>query len=224
MKLPITERFISINGEGKKAGELSYFVRFAGCNLKCSYCDTPWSQCPESHTELLPVSQITEILASSGISNVTLTGGEPLLQPLLPSLVSSLIANGHDVEIETNGSVAIEPLAALRKPGTDRLSITMDYKLPDSNMEGLMHLENLNVLDKYDSVKFVASSPADLAKALEIIEHHDLTNRTTVYFSPVAGRIEAAEVVAFLKEKQLNRVKLQLQLHKFIWNPNERGV
>ena len=151
---------------------------------------------------------------------MTLTGGEPLLQPGIDELITALGALGYRVEIETNGSVSLQPFASL----SFRPCFTMDYKLPGSGMEQTMLPENFSLLRSRDAVKFVAGSRADLERALEIIRKYGLIDRCTVFFSPVFGSIEPAEIVEFLKEHTLNGVRLQLQLHKFIWDPLQRGV
>ena len=126
---------------------------------------------------------------------------------------------GIDVEIETNGSVPIAPVA--EKCGV-RPEFTMDYKLPSSGMESRMCLENLPQLKDSDTLKFVCASREDLERAAEVLEEYKPVCK--VYLSPVFGRIEPKDMVEFMKEKKLGRVNLQLQLHKFIWDPNERGV
>ena len=220
MRYPVVEKFVSINGEGQKAGELAVFIRFRGCNLNCSYCDTKWANSADAEAELMSAEEIAEYVTSTGVKNVTLTGGEPLLQPELHKLIELLISSGHSVEIETNGSIAIEKLAA----GKYRPSFTLDYKLPDSGMEAAMLTENYAFLTEIDTVKFVSGSMSDLERAVHIIKEFDLINRCRVYISPVFGRIEPAEIVDFMAAEKLNGVRLQLQLHKFIWHPDKRGV
>ena len=124
------------------------------------------------------------------------------------------------VEIETNGSADISVCDGI----LPRPSVTLDYKLPSSGMEKHMLMSNYDRLTKNDTVKFVAGSHDDLEKALEVIKKYDLTNKCHVYFSPVFGKIEPAEMVDFILEHKLNGVNFQLQLHKFIWDPNKRGV
>ncbi len=215
-KYPVVEKFVSINGEGFRAGELAVFVRFKGCNLRCSYCDTKWAYDNNAPCEYLDSNDICDF--AEGIVNVTLTGGEPMLQDLTEVCIQ-LCGRGHRVEIETNGSVSIAPLRDI-----DGVSFTMDHKLPASGMEDKMCLENYKYLCRSDTVKFVAGSIADLERAHEIINKYDLTNTCHVYFSPVFGQITAEEIVDFMKERRLNDVRLQLQLHKYIWSPEERGV
>lgn len=217
---PVAEKFVSINGEGKRAGELAVFIRFRKCNLRCSYCDTMWANSDDCKAEMLSAEEITEYVINTGVKNVTLTGGEPLLQSDIYYLIEMLMKNSLRVEIETNGSILINELSKKEY----RPDFTLDYKLPSSNMENLMLTENYNYLTKNDVVKFVAGSISDLEKAVEIIEKFSLTEKCGVYFSAVFGKISPAEIVEFLKEKKLNNVRLQLQLHKFIWSPDRKGV
>ena len=213
---PIVEKFLSINGEGLRAGELAVFIRFKSCNLRCSYCDTKWAYENDAECEYLTDDDICSF--AQGITNITLTGGEPMLNDIV-SLCKRLTSCGHRVEIETNGSIMIAPLC-----GIDGVTFTMDYKLPSSGVEGSMCLENFGHLRACDTVKFVAGTDEDLIRAHEIINRYDLTNVCNVYFSPVFGKITALRIVEFMKEKRLNDVRVQLQLHKYIWNPEERGV
>lgn len=217
---PVAEKFVSINGEGKRAGELAVFIRFRGCNLKCSYCDTMWANSGDCPVEMMSAEDIVSYINEEGVTNVTLTGGEPLLQENIEILIEKLMKNGHNVEIETNGSISIKNLSESRY----RPHFTIDYKLPSSDMENFMLTENYNYLTKSDVVKFVAGNLADLKKTAEIIEKFSLTEKCLVYISPVFSKINPDGIVEFMKLKHLNKVRLQLQLHKFIWNPDERGV
>ncbi len=220
MIYPVAERFVSINGEGRKAGELAVFIRFRKCNLNCSYCDTKWANTEDCPAEMLSAEQIAGYVYGTGVKNVTLTGGEPLLQENLGELIDILMEQGNSVEIETNGSISIAELSRRE----NRPSFTLDYKLPDSNMERAMDLGNYNYIRQNDTVKFVARSISDLETAVKIIEKYELLKKCSVYISPVFNRINPADIVDFMKKNNLNGVKLQLQLHKFIWNPEERGV
>jgi 7-carboxy-7-deazaguanine synthase len=262
----VAEKFISINGEGTRAGELAVFVRFTGCNLRCSYCDTMWANEPGCPYEEMSPAQICDYVRSKGIANVTLTGGEPLLQKEMGELIVRLIREcGVRVEIETNGSVDLRPFAELSggqsegqpveqrgeqsegqpveqrgeqsggqsegqpierrggQPG-GRPIFTMDYKLPSSGFEDRMITENFRVLQAEDTVKFVSGSRQDLERAAQIIEEYGLLERCHVYFSPVFGKIEPAEIVDFMLERKMNRARIQIQMHKVIWDPDERGV
>ncbi|MCH5194643.1 MAG: putative 7-carboxy-7-deazaguanine synthase QueE [Oscillospiraceae bacterium] len=217
----IAEAFSSINGEGRKAGQLSFFIRFTGCNLDCSYCDTKWANLPDSPFTVMTDTEIIEKILDSGITNITVTGGEPLIQKDIIPLLEGLIKIGRQVEIETNGAADIEPVI---KMGAVRPSLTMDYKLPSSGMEKHMLLSNFELLDSRDTVKFVSGSIEDLERGLEIISRYELTEICPVYLSPVFGKISPQDIVNFMLEKKLNGVNLQLQLHKYIWDPNKRGV
>lgn len=216
----VAEKFVSINGEGVRAGELAVFIRFAGCNLKCGYCDTKWANAVDAPAEKMGSKDILEYILSTGVKNVTLTGGEPLLRQEMGELIDTLMSAGLRVEIETNGSIHLREFA----DRVYRPVFTMDYKLPSSGMEEYMCSDNFGCLEKHDTVKFVSGSMEDLERAVEVIESHHLTERCHVYISPVFGKIEPADIVEFMKEKKLNDVRLQLQLHKFIWDPDKKGV
>lgn len=217
----VVETFISINGEGQHAGELALFIRFAGCNLNCNYCDTRWANQPDVVYQEMTETEIKALVADSGVRNVTLTGGEPLLQPGMYQLLET-VGSLPDIriEIETNGSVDIGPyMTLIRRP-----AFTLDYKLPGSGMEAGMNTENYRYLTKEDTVKFVISDKADLTRARKIIEQYQLEGRCGIYYSPVFGRIRPAEIVDDMIEHRLNGVHMQLQMHKFIWDPEQRGV
>ncbi len=216
----VAEKFVSINGEGVRAGELAVFIRFAGCNLKCGYCDTKWANAVDAPAEKMESKDILDYILSTGVKNVTLTGGEPLLRQEMGELIDTLMSAGLRVEIETNGSIHLREFA----DRVYRPVFTMDYKLPSSGMEEYMCSDNFGCLEKHDTVKFVSGSMEDLERAVEVIESHHLTERCHVYISPVFGKIEPADIVEFMKEKKLNDVRLQLQLHKFIWDPDKKGV
>lgn len=220
MSFPVVEKFVSINGESQRAGELAVFIRFRKCNLCCSYCDTKWANSNDAPAEIMTAAEIAEYVSSTCVTNVTLTGGEPLLQEHISELTDMLISSGHRVEIETNGSVSIAELAASEY----RPAFTLDYKLPGSGMEEHMLTDNYRYLTAQDTVKFVSGSMNDLERAAEIIGRYSLTDRCSVYISPVFGQIEPADIVEFMKDNRMNGVRLQLQLHKFIWQPDKRGV
>lgn len=221
IKFRVAEQFTSINGEGTRAGKLAVFVRLCGCNLHCSYCDTQWANQTDVSYTLQTAKEIVQAILQTGIRNVTLTGGEPLLTPHVETLIAAITAEPSlSLEIETNGSIPLHPFAAIQP----RPIFTMDYKLPFSGMESQMQLKNLALLQPQDTVKFVVGSHADLERGAALIEQYHLTNRCHVYFSPVFDAIDPKEIVQFLIQKQLNGVRLQLQLHKYIWDPQERGV
>lgn len=218
--MKVAEKFISINGEGTRAGELSVFVRFQGCNLRCSYCDTSWAYKADCPYEDMTPDQIVEYVLSTGIYNVTLTGGEPLLAQGIAELIEKLLAQPKiRVEIETNGAVDLRPFCTPVRP-----VFTMDYKLPSSGWEQAMKVENFAILEQQDTVKFVCGSQEDLQRAWDIIREYRLTARCHVYLSPVFGSIEPVDMVTFMETHRMNDVRLQIQIHKVIWDPEKRGV
>lgn len=221
-KYKVAEIFTSINGEGSRAGELAIFIRLCGCNLRCSYCDTMWANFEIAPHREMSAEEIKNYVLKSKVKNITLTGGEPLAAPYVKELITCLAKETHlSIEIETNGSVNIGEFAIAK----NRPIFTIDYKLPSSGMENKMCItDNLPFIEKKDCMKFVAGSEEDLLKAAEIIEKYDLTKKCHVYLSPVFGKIDPAFMVEFMKKKNLNNVKLQLQLHKFIWDPEKKGV
>lgn len=231
--MPVAERFVSINGEGACAGKLAAFIRFTGCNLRCGYCDTMWANAPGAAAQGETPQQLVAWVREAGVECVTLTGGEPVLQPLLPQLVELLLGElgptgcGLRVEIETNGAADLGELAALRArignaaPG--RLSFTVDWKLPSSGMEQQMLPANFRLLDARDTVKFVCGQ-GDLPRVLEVARQLDLPGRVPVYLSPCFGDIEPARIVEFMQENRMTWATAQVQLHKVIWPDVERGV
>ena len=220
----VIEKFISVDGEGPTAGELATFIRFQGCNLRCSYCDTKYSWDEESinNVEILSAEEIYDYIKSTKVKNVTLTGGEPLIQKNISSLLE-LLNNDKDlvVHIETNGSINIKEF----KDKYKNIIFILDYKSPSSNMMKQMDKENFDLIDKKDMYKFVIGSKEDINKALEIIKLYKLQNKCLVYFSPVFdSSLTMEEIVDFMKENNLNNVRLQVQLHKIIWDKEVRGV
>ena len=216
----VAEIFLSINGEGRRAGQLACFVRFTGCNLVCTYCDTMWANVPDAPHTAMTVHEIVERVKTTGAKNVTVTGGEPLLQENLSELLQILHEEGFFVEIETAGAESIEPYA----DAPWRPSFTLDYKLPGSGMESYMYGKNFEIADRRDTVKFVCGSIEDMMRAREVCARYGLEERTHVYLSPVFGRIAPVDMVNYMAETFWTGVTLQLQMHKFIWDPNARGV
>ncbi|MCQ2363982.1 MAG: radical SAM protein [Akkermansia sp.] len=220
--LVVNEIFVSIDGEGKTAGMLTTFVRLAGCNLRCAWCDTAYALKKEQGTPMA----VSDVVAAVTTRSVTLTGGEPLEQSAAPELVRQLMAKGIDVNVETNGSRDTAPLLALPQADS-HLIITLDWKLPASRMEAQMHRPSFAALREQDVLKFVVASVADLERAYAVLD--ELQPRSLVYFSPVFGAIEPVVLVNALRSRHesghdVSRLRVQLQLHKIIWHPEERGV
>ena len=225
----VAEIFTSVNGEGMCVGELAVFVRFCGCNLRCNYCDTMWANEPDCTYESMTDDEILQKILQEGIKNVTLTGGEPLLQPQIDVLIQKLIQYKDGllrIEIETNGSVDISRFIMKDDKGVYyiRPVFTMDYKLRGSGMESGMSIGNFNYLCKNDTVKFVVSDEEDLERAYEISKRYHLNGKCNLILSPVFGRIEPERIVDFMKQKKWNDARMQLQIHKIIWDPDQKGV
>ena len=210
----VSEIFDSIEGEGKRTGYMTVFVRLSGCNLRCSYCDTKYAQVRGQEDTVMSEDELIKKIKTYPWKRVTLTGGEPLLHDV-ESLVNKLSVYGYEVNIETNGAV---PLLRNRP-----LSVfyTMDWKCPSSGENSKMLEINLKRLSRNDVLKFVVGSKEDLEEAKKIISN---CYAPLIYISPVFNEIEPVEIVNFIKENKLQRACMQIQLHKVIWDPNERGV
>lgn len=219
-KYKVVEKFSSINGEGKYAGKLAVFIRFKGCNLDCNYCDTTWANEKNAPYDELTEVQILDYIKKSRINHVTITGGEPLLQRNMYELLAYITNYDKNiiVEIETNGSIDIKPFIM------NNVEFTLDYKLEGSGVKIAMNVANYAHLSQNDTVKFVCSSIKDLREAKEIMDTYNLYEKCHIYISPVFDRIEPCDIVDFMVNENINNARLQLQLHKFIWNPDERGV
>lgn len=216
----VNEIFKSIDGEGLRTGELTTFIRLAGCNLRCSYCDTCYALKNSNGTEM-SVDEIVKKAKKMDYRNITLTGGEPLIHKDVDDLISKLCENGFYVNIETNGSVPIDKYILNKN-----ILITMDYKVPSSGVEKSMNLSNLEKLRENDVLKFVIGK-GDFERVEQVIKNHSI--KSYIYLSPVFGEIEPVELVDFMKNMHIkgidmSKMRVQVQLHKIIWNPNERGV
>lgn len=212
----VVEIFKSIEGEGKRAGLPATFIRLYGCNLNCSYCDTRYG-CEGGDYEVLTIPEILDRVKDLNCKNVTITGGEPLLHGDINELISVLLKRNYWINIETNGSLEINHLSC-----DSRCFVTMDYKCPSSGMESSMWLNNIDLLDFEDVLKFVVGTQEDLDSAYDIIKKFN--PEAQIYFSPVFGKMNPEKIVDFIISKGLNNCKVQLQLHKIIWDPNKRGV
>lgn len=169
----------------------------------------------------MSLEELYNKVVESGIKNITITGGEPLLQENIGEFLKKLGENlDLNIEIETNGSINLKRFSEIKNSP----SFTMDYKLPSSNMEKYMDLDNFRYLTEKDTVKFVAGDIKDLEKAREVIEKYSLVGKCAVYISPVFGKIELSSIVEFMKKYKLNGVNMQLQMHKIIWDPEAKGV
>ena len=216
----ITEIFSSIQGESTWAGQPCIFVRLTGCNLRCRWCDTEYAFHGGERKSVEEVlAQISALSGQNGrrIKLVELTGGEPMLQTEIYSLIEKLLAEEFTVLVETSGERYLGdlPKAAVK---------IMDIKCPGSGEGGTLHRENLAVLDQKDEVKFVIADENDFLWAREFLLKNQLHERVrAVNFSPVFGELKAAQLSEWVLRDRLP-VRVNLQLHKFIWDPDTRGV
>ncbi|MDF1554417.1 MAG: radical SAM protein [Deferrisomatales bacterium] len=213
--LRVSEIFDSIQGESHWAGYPCTFLRLAGCNLDCVWCDTRFARDPRAGAEW-NVEVLAAEARNRALPTVEVTGGEPLLQPAAPELLAALLAGGQRVLLETNGSLPLDAVPA-------GVHIVMDLKPPGSGMAEHNRWANLGRLRPGDEVKIVCRDRADYAWARGVIGEYCLLRRTRVSLSAVAGELEAQELAAWLLEDRLD-VRLQLQLHKVLWPEQERGV
>lgn len=216
--LKINELFASIQGESTYAGRLCFFVRLCGCNLGCSYCDTMYAHTLQAgnYTEMT-FAQIRAEIEKSNIKLVELTGGEPLMQQNCAAFVDYLLDNGYEVMMETNGSLDISVI-------DKRVKRVLDCKLPSSGMSDSNLYNNYQYLTARDEVKFVMGSRGDYEFACDIIERYDLAAKTqNLLFSPIFGALEPAQIVEWMLADNV-KARFQLQMHKFIWDKDTRGV
>jgi 7-carboxy-7-deazaguanine synthase len=211
--LKVYEIFASIQGESSWAGLACTFVRLAGCPLDCRWCDTVYAKSGGQDMEL---SAILDQAAALGHDLVEVTGGEPLSQAGTPALLSALCDSGYTVLLETNGCEDISGL-------DQRVHVIMDIKCPSSGMAERTRWQNLEVLKPTDEVKLVLADRADYEYARQVINEHDLAGRCGVLLSTVHGQLEPRLAVEWLLADKLP-VRFQLQLHKYIWPPDTRGV
>lgn len=210
----ISEIFESINGESVYSGLRTVFIRTFGCDLRCSYCDSMYAVEGEDYIEM-SVSEVLEAVKAFDCNRVTLTGGEPLLQKDVSTLIERLVGDDYQVEIETNGANVICDYVRDKN-----VTITMDWKCPSSGMLDRMYEGNLYTLRTKDVLKCVVGSTSDLDEMKRI---SDLTE-AQIYVSPIFGQIELEDIANYLIDNKLDDVRLQLQLHKIVWDPDKRGV
>ena len=209
--MKVSELFYSLQGEGKEAGRPTSFIRTAGCNLHCTYCDTTYAY---TGGKTMTIDEILRDLDQYPTRLCCLTGGEPLLQPDAETLVSALILNGYHVSVETNGSLIIQPLIH-----HDDLIISMDIKCPSSGMTDRMKLENLDMLRATDQLKFIITDKHDYDFAKDLLlRHHPACE---VFFQPVWGT-DPTKLAGWILADGLP-VRLGIQLHKILWG-NRRGT
>ncbi|WP_309474811.1 radical SAM protein [Dissulfurirhabdus thermomarina] len=208
----VAETFTSLQGEGTAAGRPCFFIRMAGCNLRCTYCDTAYAW---EGGETIPPGGLVGRWRESGVPLVEVTGGEPLLQPETPELLGRLLAAGAEVLLETNGSLPLDPVP----PG---VTCIVDRKTPGSGVAGAWRPENLARLRAGDQVKFVLTGRADYDWAVAELGGWRLPPGVEVLFSPAWGRLAPADLAEWILADRLP-VRFQLQLHKLLWG-DRQGV
>jgi 7-carboxy-7-deazaguanine synthase len=212
--LTVFEIYPSIQGESTHAGRPCVFVRLAACDLRCTWCDTPYAF---TGGKKMSVDDVLARVAELDCRVVELTGGEPLLQKDAIPLMARLLDAGHEVLLETGGHLSIADVP-------ERVVKIVDVKCPASGEASKMHWPNLDRLRPHDEVKCVIQDRADYEYARDVVAKHGLTAKVAaVHFSPVHGVLDPKTLAAWILEDHLE-VRLQLQLHKYIWSPETRGV
>lgn len=213
-ELLVHEIYLSVQGESTFAGLPCVFVRTSVCDSRCKWCDTPHAF--NQGTRVARAAALAKAL-SFGCPLVELTGGEPLLQPDVLPLMTELCDAGKTVLLETSGAHDVGVV-------DPRVHVIMDLKCPDSGESHRNRWANLDVLKPSDQIKFVISSRADWDWTATVIRTHKLDERFACLVSCVFSSVKPVELVGWLLESGLHRVRMQLQMHKYIWDPAARGV
>lgn len=211
--IKVNELFRSIQGESTCAGLPTTFIRTAGCNLRCIWCDTRYAY--EDGTGMM-ITDIIKKVKGLECNLVEITGGEPLLQDGIPELARQLLDNGFRLMVETNGSIDIGLIDR-------RAIIVMDVKCPGSGMSEMMRWGNLEILGKDDQVKFVIADRGDYLWTVDILNRYRHLKDLTILLSPAFGILQPEDLALWILEDNLG-VRLQLQLHKYIWGRAMKGV
>jgi 7-carboxy-7-deazaguanine synthase len=212
-RLRVNEIFYSLQGESTRAGWPCVLVRLTGCQMRCSWCDSTYSFHEGSWMSL---GEVLDAVAAFDCPLVEVTGGEPLLQPATRPLLAALADRGHEVLLETGGGLDVG--------GVDpRVRRIVDIKCPASGEAANNRWANLELLTGRDEVKFVLADEADYVWAKAVVAEHRLAERCSVHLSPVHGRLDATELAEWVLRDRL-RARVQLQLHKLLWDPSRRGV
>lgn len=211
----IVEMYRSIQGESSYSGRPCTFVRTAGCSLRCSYCDTEYALSFKSGEEQ-PLESIIAQIQQLGIDLVEITGGEPLEEPNTPELCQRLLDQGATVLIETSGAFSIDVLPR-------QVIKIMDIKTPSSRMARRNHWGNLKRLSERDELKFVIANREDYDWSVNVCREQGLFGKQIIHFSPSFGVLESIELAQWILEDRID-ARLQLQLHKYVWAPDAKGV
>jgi 7-carboxy-7-deazaguanine synthase len=211
--LTVNEVFLSIQGEGTRAGRPCVFVRLTGCPLRCAWCDTAYAfHQGEPRTEDAVIAEVSR----HACRLVQVTGGEPLSQPAAFPFVARLLDAGFEVLVETSGHVLIEAL-------DPRAVAILDVKAPGSGESHRMEWRNLELLKPRDEVKFVIADRGDYEWSRDLVREKGLPGRCPVLFSPVHGVLDPGVLARWILEDGLE-ARLQVQLHKYLWPGVERGI
>ncbi len=211
--MKINEIFLSIQGESTYAGRPCLFIRTTGCNLRCAYCDTEYAFYDGKD---MSIDELCSVVKKSGVRLVEITGGEPLIQKDINDLVKVLLKNNYEVLIETSGSLNIDII--------DRRAVRiMDMKCPSSGMESKNDYTNIEKLTPQDEIKFVIENREDYDWSMGIVEKYNLNNKLSILMSPVFDKIEPETLANWILSDKKN-VRMQLQMHKYIWGPEVTGV
>ena len=211
--LKVNEIYHSIQGESSKSGLPCVFVRLTYCNLRCAYCDTEYAF---YDGEDKSIEEIINEVKKYNCKLVEVTGGEPLVQDETLNLMERLCNEGFEVMLETGGSLPIKDI-------DERVLIIMDLKCPSSKMEKKNLYENIDYLKPKDEMKFVIGNREDYDWSKEIISKYDLKDKSEILFAVVFGELEPVSLVNWIIEDKLD-VRYQLQMHKYIWHPETKGV
>ena len=211
--LVINEIFHSIQGESSHMGRPCVFIRLTYCNIRCSYCDTAYAFYEGKE---MSIEAIVELVRGYQCQLVEVTGGEPLFQSNVHELMTKLCDEGFEVLLETGGSLEIGCVDS-------RVKRIVDFKCPSSNMMKKNLWTNVNFLKPDDEVKFVIGNREDYDWAKEMIKMYRLLDRCPVLLSVIFGVLEPVELARWILDDNLN-VRFQLQMHKYIWNPETKGV
>lgn len=225
----VVEIFDSIDGEGIRAGMPVSFIRLAGCNLRCSYCDTLYAlfgeKEPCEYTEMSTEEIVSRM--NTLYKRATLTGGEPLINENASELVNALTAAGFEVNIETNGAVDINAFSE-KLTDRERVFFTVDYKTPSSGESEKMLFSNYTRLRGCDVIKFVVGDSRDTDAMLALLKKTEPfyeKEKPHIFIGTVFGSMENSELCSILlREPLLRDARIQLQLHKYIWEPDKKGV
>jgi len=217
LQFSISEIFYSIQGEGLRAGLRCVFIRLQGCKLRCSWCDTPYALDHRKPEYTMSGLDIIDEVKKYNCNFIEFTGGEPLEQHDIFPLMRWFCDTGYTVAVETGGHINTEFI-------DKRVIKIIDMKAPDSKMTKLNNYNNLELLQPHDEVKFVLASRKDYDWAVSLCSKYNLTERCdAVLFSCVFGLLDFKSLAEWILNDALN-VRMQLQIHKFIWEPNKRGV